>query len=284
MVWVSWLLRHTCAPSVPWGPRRFISDIGQSKMVFCHLNRERKLNPNYFFSNFSGAPRDIPAKSRDIPPKMFDFPGFEGRIELFGPHPFTWKTPTPLENIRTKKFGFGFLFPPCHLKKKFEWYEFPDFWDIHVYHLSLEDHIDSYQTSVRALVVVAAGASLALASLDRRRSCTTSHWWLPWEFSSYISNSKTFKSVSVSVIKSIPQKNKSKKLPGCKCNLIKFLRSDWRDKKSTLTLRSRWPATDWFRVFGWNRGKMAKKWVMASPGKWADKWLKKENQPKMTIF
>ena len=36
----------------------------------------------------------------------------KGRIELFGPHPFTWKTPTPLENIRTKKFGFGFFFPP----------------------------------------------------------------------------------------------------------------------------------------------------------------------------
>ena len=43
------------------------------------------------------------------PPQKFDFPGFEGRIEFFGPHPFTWKTPTPLGNIRTKKFGFGFL-------------------------------------------------------------------------------------------------------------------------------------------------------------------------------
>ena len=45
-------------------------------------------------------------------------------------------------------------------------------------------------------------------------------------FSSYISNSKTFRSVSVSVIKSIPQKNNSKKLPGCKRNLFKFLSSD----------------------------------------------------------
>ena len=27
-----------------------------------------------------------------------------------GAHPFTWKTPTPPENIRTKKFWFGFLF------------------------------------------------------------------------------------------------------------------------------------------------------------------------------
>ena len=55
-------------------------------------------------------PRDIPAKSRDIPPKKFDFPGFEGHTELFGPHPFTWKTPTPPENVRTQKFGFGFVF------------------------------------------------------------------------------------------------------------------------------------------------------------------------------
>ena len=78
-------------------------------------------------------------------------------------------------------------------------------------------------------------------------------------FSSYISNSKTFKSVSVSVIKSIPQKNNSKKLPGCKCNLLKFLRSDWRDKKSTLTLRSHWPATDWFRVFGLKSGENGQK-------------------------
>ena len=52
----------------------------------------------------------MPAKSRAIPPKKFDFSGFEGHTELFGPHPFTWKTPTPPENIRTQKFGFGFLF------------------------------------------------------------------------------------------------------------------------------------------------------------------------------
>ena len=44
------------------------------------------------------------------PPKKFDFPGFEGHTEFFGPHPFTWKTPTQTENIRTQKFGFGFRF------------------------------------------------------------------------------------------------------------------------------------------------------------------------------
>ena len=63
-----------------------------------------------FFLKLSGRFWDIPAKSRDIPPKKFDFLGFEGHTELFGPHPFTWKTPTPPENIRTQKFRFGFFF------------------------------------------------------------------------------------------------------------------------------------------------------------------------------
>ena len=75
------------------------------------LNKDKDVvSPNFFFSNFSGASRDIPAKSRDIPLKKFDFPGFEGHTELFGPHPFMWKTPTPPENIRAQKFRFGFLF------------------------------------------------------------------------------------------------------------------------------------------------------------------------------
>ena len=59
----------------------------------CSHVRERKLNPN-FFSSFSG--------TRDIPPKSLVSLGFEGHTELSGPHPFTWKTPTPPENIRTK--------------------------------------------------------------------------------------------------------------------------------------------------------------------------------------
>ena len=64
-----------------------------------------------FFVKLFGHSRDIPAKSQDIPPKKkFDFPGFEGHIELVGPHPFTWKTPTPPENIQTQKLGFVLLF------------------------------------------------------------------------------------------------------------------------------------------------------------------------------
>ena len=58
------------------------------------------------------ASSDIPAKSRDIPPKSLVSLCFKGHTKLFGPHPFTWKTPTRPENIRTKKFGFGFLFLP----------------------------------------------------------------------------------------------------------------------------------------------------------------------------
>ena len=45
-------------------------------------------------------------KSRDITPISL---GFEWRTQLFGPHPFTWKTPTPPEDIQTKELGFLFL-------------------------------------------------------------------------------------------------------------------------------------------------------------------------------
>ena len=53
-------------------------------------SRGRELNTNCFFSNFSGTS----GISWQNPAKMFDFPGFEGHTELFGPHPFTWKNPT----------------------------------------------------------------------------------------------------------------------------------------------------------------------------------------------
>ena len=73
-------------------------------------SRGRELNTNLYFLKLFGHPRDIPAKSRDIAPKSLVSLDFGGHTELLGPHPFTWKTPTPPENIRTKKFGFGFLF------------------------------------------------------------------------------------------------------------------------------------------------------------------------------
>ena len=48
--------------------------------------RGRELNTIVFLKLF-GHLWDIPAKSRDIPPKKFDFPGFEGHTEFFGSHP-----------------------------------------------------------------------------------------------------------------------------------------------------------------------------------------------------
>ena len=72
--------------------------------------RGRELNPNIFFLKLFGRFRDIPAKSQDIPPKKFDFPGFEGHTEFFDPHPLKWKTPTPPEDSRTKKAWVWVLF------------------------------------------------------------------------------------------------------------------------------------------------------------------------------
>ena len=47
-------------------------------------------------------------------------------------------------------------------------------------------------------------------------------------------------------------------------------------------LRSRWPATDCFRAFGPKSGKIAEKWIFASPGKWGKKWPENgKNRPKM---
>ena len=77
----------------------------------------RKLSPNLFSQTFR-APPGYPGKSQDIPPKKFGFLGFEGHTELFGPHPFTWKSPTPPEEIRTKKFWFGFLFSSLKLLRR----------------------------------------------------------------------------------------------------------------------------------------------------------------------
>ena len=64
-------------------------------------NRGRELNTTFF----SQTCRALPGC-----PGILVSLGFEGHTELFGPHPFTWKTPTPHEDIRTKTFGFGFFF------------------------------------------------------------------------------------------------------------------------------------------------------------------------------
>ena len=72
--------------------------------------RVQKLNPNFFLSTLFGHPGISCQESRDIPPKGLVSLGFVRHAERFGPHTFASKTPTPPEDIRTKKFGFGFLF------------------------------------------------------------------------------------------------------------------------------------------------------------------------------
>ena len=52
-------------------------------------NVGNEIEHKLFLLKLFGHLRDIPAKSRDIPPIKFDFPGFEGHTELFGPHHFT---------------------------------------------------------------------------------------------------------------------------------------------------------------------------------------------------
>ena len=93
------------------GPIANNSELIPEKIEVGNRNyRGRELNPNIFFSNFSGTPGISRQNSGGLPPKEFDFPGFEGRTELFGPSPFMCKTPTPPENIRTQKFGFVLFF------------------------------------------------------------------------------------------------------------------------------------------------------------------------------
>ena len=77
------------------------------------VNRDQKIGAKIehkLFSQTFRATPGYPGKIQGSPAKNFNFPGFEGHTELFGPHPFTWKTPIPPENVRTEKFGFGFLF------------------------------------------------------------------------------------------------------------------------------------------------------------------------------
>ena len=64
---------------------------------------------NFFSLELFGRPRD-PGKIPGYPAQKVWFPWFEGHTALFGPHPFTWKTPTPPENTRTQKFGFVLIF------------------------------------------------------------------------------------------------------------------------------------------------------------------------------
>ena len=79
-------------------------------------SRERKMRTKFFCTNFSntpngpGHPGKIPGTSR-IP--LFETQGrqtFEGGHEIFGHHPFEWKTPTPPGGLRTQKVYLCALF------------------------------------------------------------------------------------------------------------------------------------------------------------------------------
>ena len=78
--------------------------------------RERKMRTNFFCTNFSntargpGHPGKNPGTSQ-IP--FFETQGrqsFEGGHEVFDPHPFAWKTPTPPGGLRTQKVNLCALF------------------------------------------------------------------------------------------------------------------------------------------------------------------------------
>ena len=67
--------------------------------------RERELNPNIFFSNFSGTAgisRQNPRISRQ---KKFDSLGFEGHTELFGPTPSRGRPPPDRKISGLKSLG-----------------------------------------------------------------------------------------------------------------------------------------------------------------------------------
>ena len=80
------------------------------------VSRERKMRTKFFCTNFlntargPGHPGKIPGTSR-IP--LFETQGrqsFEGGHEVFGHHPFAWKTPTPPSGLRTQKLNLCALF------------------------------------------------------------------------------------------------------------------------------------------------------------------------------
>ena len=78
--------------------------------------RERKMRTNFFCTNFLNTPRGpghpgkIPGTSQS---PLFETQGrqtFEGVHEVFGHHPFEWKTPTPPGGLQTQKVYLCALF------------------------------------------------------------------------------------------------------------------------------------------------------------------------------
>ena len=102
-----WLDRQNCSHNV--------------SQKFKRIKRVSELNTNLFFSNFRAAP-GYPSKIFGYPAQKVWFPWVSRDIPNFlAPAPSTnFLTPTPPEDIRTQKSGFGFFFPcvtntPCVL-------------------------------------------------------------------------------------------------------------------------------------------------------------------------
>ena len=76
------------------------------------LDRGWELNTNFFCSQTFRAPPGYPGKIPGYPAQEVWFPWFRGTYRTFGPHPCTWKTPSPPENIRTQSLGLGSFFVP----------------------------------------------------------------------------------------------------------------------------------------------------------------------------
>ena len=77
---------HENAAEMPW-----LKSQKKKTKAFDRGPIEHKL----FFLKLFGHRRDIPAKSRDIPPKKFDFPWFRETYRTFWPPPFQVEDPYP---------------------------------------------------------------------------------------------------------------------------------------------------------------------------------------------
>ena len=90
---------------------------GQRTLVICHLAIALAVDSTITLTRFRPSKWD---KNRTFFSEPFragyplgypgQNPGFKGHTDLPGPHPFMWKTPTPLKDTRTQKFGFVLLF------------------------------------------------------------------------------------------------------------------------------------------------------------------------------
>ena len=76
-------------------PPSSLVETGETQELLTRFNREQKLNTNFFFSNFSGAPRisrQNPGISR---PKSLWFPWLRGTYRTFWPPPVHLEDPYP---------------------------------------------------------------------------------------------------------------------------------------------------------------------------------------------